>query len=891
MNVFLPLSPPVVFVPETPPTGRPGVIALASENSAPPTPKLRNPRLPVVHSPLFSNGGALLRPMSSLAVEKSKSPQKRLERQCEAFLGEYQVWPAQPKVSGHIMTERVDLRLNRNKKPTHFLPSFRECSLNALAGVLKDSRNDLEVAHDLIYHNSAHKKELFSDSAPKKRLKLVRKSIFESTNCRSDLYVAEVRKMATQKENNNLGTESGCKLKEMSMDSETDSENTRNSNVNYHFEEVEIQSRMFEFFATADRHELIDTLLCTVEQADTIIESRPFASIRDMREKFEIHKRGKKRISKLIEKYGALMEGYIQVDRLISKCETTSSEVMSVLKDWIEESKSSANSASLFSEREEISRRESLKSGGGLYITAMPLDAKFEGSLSIQPKMMNNKMQLTSYQLVGANWLYFLYNKKLGGILADEAEREIIREDLAAGSVADFDAVITTYNLAAGCSDDRKFLRRLNPRSLILDEGHMVKNMQSSRYQTLNQITAPFRLLLTGTPLQNNLMELFSLLIFIMPRIFANEHIALRQIFSLKNTSPSEAALLNKQRINRAKQMMTPFVLRRKKVDVLTDLPRKIRKTILCDMTANQQILYKRILASEDMLYVNDQLEQSSKTLKSDYQVNGGANLLMKLRKAANHPLLFRRIYDDAKVQTIARQIMQEDQYIDASMDCILEDMMYLSDFQLHSLCKKFKSIRKYALINNEWMDSGKVQLLKRILPDMIAKGDRVLIFSQFVIMLDVLETVLETLGVKFLRLDGATNVGDRQSLIDEFNGDPSISVFLLSTKAGGLGLNLTCANVVILHDMDFNPHNDAQAEDRAHRVGQLREVTVLKLVAPESVEEQIVKLANTKLQLDQSLQAQNDLGDPARNNESEGVNGVDEKRLMEILRAEWKAG
>ncbi|KAJ3207403.1 hypothetical protein HDU82_003761 [Entophlyctis luteolus] len=453
-------------------------------------------------------------------------------------------------------------------------------------------------------------------------------------------------------------------------------------------------------------------------------------------------------------------------------------------------------------------------------------------------------MQLTSYQLVGANWLYFLYNKKLGGILADEAEREIIREDLAAGSVADFDAVITTYNLAAGCSDDRKFLRRLNPRSLILDEGHMVKNMQSSRYQTLNQITAPFRLLLTGTPLQNNLMELFSLLIFIMPRIFANEHIALRQIFSLKNTSPSEAALLNKQRINRAKQMMTPFVLRRKKVDVLTDLPRKIRKTILCDMTANQQILYKRILASEDMLYVKDQLEQSSKTLKSDYQVNGGANLLMKLRKAANHP--------------------QEDQYIDASMDCILEDMMYLSDFQLHSLCKKFKSIRKYALINNEWMDSGKVQLLKRILPDMIAK---------------------------FLRLDGATNVGDRQSLVDEFNGDPSISVFLLSTKAGGLGLNLTCANVVILHDMDFNPHNDAQAEDRAHRVGQLREVTVLKLVAPESVEEQIVKLANTKLQLDQSLQAQNDLGDPARNNESEGVNGVDEKRLMEILRAEWKTG
>jgi SWI/SNF-related matrix-associated actin-dependent regulator 1 of chromatin subfamily A len=178
------------------------------------------------------------------------------------------------------------------------------------------------------------------------------------------------------------------------------------------------------------------------------------------------------------------------------------------------------------------------------------------------------------------------------------------------------------------------------------------------------------------------------------------------------------------------------------------------------------------------------------------------SNVLMQLRKISNHPLLVRHSYTDDKLRLMARQIMREPEYCEANQDYIFEDMTYMSDFELHTLCKKFKSIHKFQLEESQWMDAGKVQKLEEVLPGMRDRGDRVLIFSQFVIMLDVLEEVMDSLGMKFLRLDGQTSVGDRQGLIDLYNTDESYTVFLISTKAGGVGINLTSANVVILYDM-----------------------------------------------------------------------------------------
>ncbi|KAJ3078990.1 hypothetical protein HDU99_000233, partial [Rhizoclosmatium hyalinum] len=784
-----------------------------------------------------------------------------------------------------------------------------------------------------------------------------------------------------------------------------------------------MEARMFEFFGRVEKRELLDTLMCTEEQADTIIEFRPFLSVQDLHTKFEIHKRGKKKINKLLEKYQTLMEGYSQVDRLIDECEKRGGEVLGVMERWIEKGAASSPLkkapppvADPVASKDETGSNESLEEDTGLHLTGVVKDeaaaeqlenekdanGKFlaEKCLNRQPENLNEKMKLKGYQLVGVSWLNLLYSKGLGGILADEMglgktaqviafisllkaqgdegsphliivpsstlenwlrefqnwspdirvlsyygsqpERENIRYNVIGGELANYDVIITTYNLASS-KEDRSFLKKIKPRSMILDEGHMVKNM-------------------ARTPLQNNLMELLSLLTFIMPKIFADDEEALKQIFTLKNTASNDATVLNRQRIQRAKMMMTPFVLRRKKDNVLTELPKKVRTEIFCTMTEGQNKLYQSIIADckKNMFEKADAIEAaaaaaaapppppepvvedededelpSSKRRRgappkkkpappppppapaAPKQVGDNTNVLMQLRKAANHPLLFRRQYSDEKLSIMAREIMSEEQYLEANYDYIKEDMMYMSDFELHKLCNRFQSIEHHALCNEEWMDAGKVQWLKENLPDMIKNGDRVLIFSQFVIMLDVLEAVMTTLGISFLRLDGSTNVVDRQSLIDQYNDDSEIGVFLLSTRAGGLGLNLTSSNVVIIYDMDFNPHNDAQAEDRAHRVGQVRDVRVMKLIVNGTVENHILKLSTIKLKLDKSLQQKNSVeeveegegeaGDEDPNAkkgkgrgrkkedpgngafvEESAPSAADDKKLMEMLRSEW---
>jgi len=273
-------------------------------------------------------------------------------------------------------------------------------------------------------------------------------------------------------------------------------------------------------------------------------------------------------------------------------------------------------------------------------------------------------------------------------------------------------------------------------------------------------------------------------------------------------------------------------------------------------MTPAQKELYK---LNEDR--AKKALEDRENGIKADKETNN-TNLLMQLRKAAIHPLLFRRIYDDGTIRKMARNVMKEPQYCDGlhNEDYIREDMEVMNDFELNRLCGTFnRTLGKYKLQNEEWMDAGKVDELKRLLLEMRANGDRVLLFSQFTLVLDVLELVVNTLDLPFLRLDGSTNVQLRQDLIDQYHNEKDITVFLLSTKAGGFGINLACANKVIIFDSSFNPMDDLQAEDRAHRVGQTQTVEVVRLITRNTVEENILNLANTKLALDASLSGQVD--------------------------------
>ncbi|KAJ5220275.1 ATP-dependent helicase fft2 [Penicillium chermesinum] len=528
---------------------------------------------------------------------------------------------------------------------------------------------------------------------------------------------------------------------------------------------------------------------------------------------------------------------------------------------------------------------------------------KSQGSQFIsQPDIMAKDLVMKDYQIVGLNWLALLFEKEMSCILADDMglgktcqvisflahlftkgikgphlvvvpastienwireftkfcpdlhvipyyagqnERAEIRHQIEENR-DDINVVITTYTIAKN-PIDTKFLRNQEFTVCVYDEGHMLKNSRSQLYEKLIRIPAKFRLLLTGTPLQNNLQELASLLGFILPEVFKSHKDDLKAIFAnkAKTTDESHAALLSAQRIGRAKSMLKPFVLRRKKHQVI-DLPDKVCRVQYCDMKTSQSDIYR-----EEQENVRRLLEDRAAGKKTGSK---SANILMKLRQAAIHPLLSRRIYTEAVLKQMSRACLNEPVWRLSDPDVILEELREYSDYDLHGMCKKWSSLGKFRLRNEEWMDSGKVEHLRKLLTSFIANGDRTLVFSQFTLVMDILEEVLETLKIRFVRLDGNTSVQDRQAILDAFHEDAGIPVFLLSTKAGGTGINLACANKVVIFDSSFNPQEDVQAENRAHRVGQTRDVEVIRFVTRDTIEEQIHALGQTKLALDQAV-------------------------------------
>ncbi|NXY45405.1 SMRCD regulator, partial [Ceuthmochares aereus] len=517
-----------------------------------------------------------------------------------------------------------------------------------------------------------------------------------------------------------------------------------------------------------------------------------------------------------------------------------------------------------------------------------------------QPTILNPSLQLQPYQKIGLNWLALLHKHKLNGILADEMglgktiqaiaflaylyqegdkgphlivvpastldnwirevrlwcpelnvlfyygsqeNRKHIRMDINNQAV-DFNVIITTYNCAISSSEDRGLFRKLKLNYAIFDEGHMLKNMSSVRYQHLMTINAKNRLLLTGTPVQNNLLELMSLLNFVMPHMFSSSTSEIQRMFSSKAKTAEEQSIYEKERIAHAKQIIKPFILRRVKEEVLKQLPPKKDLIELCPMSEKQEQLYC------------DLLNKLKKSINGNEKNSDMGNVMMQLRKMANHPLLHRQYYTTDKLRTMSMLMLKEPTHCDANPDLIFEDMTVMTDFELHLLCKQYSHIGDFKLDMDQILDSGKFRALERILSDLKEKGDRVVLFSQFTMMLDILEVFLKHFQYKYIRLDGKTQISDRIHLIDQFNTDMDIFVFLLSTKAGGLGINLTSANAVILHDIDCNPYNDKQAEDRCHRVGQTREVKVIKLISNGTIEESMLKISQQKLKLEQDMTA-----------------------------------
>ncbi|CAM9596761.1 unnamed protein product [Chrysoparadoxa australica] len=483
-----------------------------------------------------------------------------------------------------------------------------------------------------------------------------------------------------------------------------------------------------------------------------------------------------------------------------------------------------------------------------------------------QPKLMVGGT-LKGYQVEGLQWLATLYENGLSGILADEmglgktvqvisliahlrcmgvngpfiicaplatlpnwinefkkwtpsiatvlyhgpkADRAYLRrEQMRPGTAtsADFPVVITSYEI---CIADRAYLSGYNWVYMVIDEGQRIKNMNCRLVRELKQIPTQSRLLLSGTPIQNTLEELWSLLNFINPTIFDDFDVfqswfgfgkGIGKVNSVDDiVSEEEGGRI----VSKLHEILRPFLLRRVKKEVLGDeMPPKQEIVVYAGMTPLQRHYYQLIQEGK----LRDALMQIKVEGAKDVSQ---VNQVMNQRKVCQHPFLFGEPTDPVSGQYVG--VKDPEVLIQAS---------------------------------------GKMALLDRLLRDLKKNGHKVLIFSQMTSMLDILEDYLRHREWGYCRIDGSVDLQDRQRQIDEYNTSDELFVFLLSTRAGGLGINLAAADTCIIYDSDWNPHQDSQAQDRCHRIGQKKSVMVYRLLTTGSVEIDMMEKAISKKKLE----------------------------------------
>ncbi|TIC25097.1 hypothetical protein E3Q10_03853 [Wallemia mellicola] len=468
-------------------------------------------------------------------------------------------------------------------------------------------------------------------------------------------------------------------------------------------------------------------------------------------------------------------------------------------------------------------------------------------TLLTHPTVIQN-CQMRDYQVQGLNWMIGLHHNGINGILADEMglgktlqtisflaylkhfkdisgyhlvcvpkstldnwareftkwcpdfkvvvlqgnkeEREkIVKESILPG---DFDVLIASYEI---CLREKSAIKRLSWEYIIIDEAHRIKNANSLLSQIVRIFNSRNRLLITGTPLQNNLQELWALLNFLLPDVFSSA-----EDFDDWFTNNRDGKENSDEVVKQLHKVLRPFLLRRVKADVEKSLLPKKEINLYVGLTDMQRKWYKGII-EKDIDLVNG-MGSSKKEGKTRL-----LNIVMQLRKCCNHPYLF----DGAE-----------------------PGPPYTTDEHLV-------------------FNSGKMLILDKLLKSMKAKGSRVLIFSQMSRVLDILEDYCMFRDYQYCRIDGQTSHDDRISAIDEYNKEGSEKyIFLLTTRAGGLGITLNTADIVVLYDSDWNPQADLQAMDRAHRIGQKKQVYVFRFVTEDAVEERILERAAQKLRLDQ---------------------------------------
>ncbi|TFY77398.1 hypothetical protein EWM64_g6613 [Hericium alpestre] len=453
-----------------------------------------------------------------------------------------------------------------------------------------------------------------------------------------------------------------------------------------------------------------------------------------------------------------------------------------------------------------------------------------------------------------------------------------------------FPVVVTTYEIII---KDRQPLSKIKWGYIVVDEGHRLKNMDCKLMQEIKKYTSAGRMVLTGTPLHNNLAELWSLLNFILPDIFDDVDV-FQKWFNLPELSTQLSTDRSSHILQTLHSILKPFLLRRVKADVERSLPPKKEYILYAPLSERQREIYDAIVRHDIrrlLVGARPDLEDEHELREDDVAEDEKPDRKLRKQERRNYDVGESDDDDDAYFEALERGRVQDirQQEPEKSVEQLGKEYAYktmlkkVNNLHLENVVMQLRKVCSHPFLFDWPLDSrtgqyvvdeqledvsGKMMVLERLLEELFKRGHKVLVFSQFTTMLDVIQDwATEFKRWPLCRIDGSSKPMERRREMVRFQTDSPDAprLFLLSTRAGGLGINLTAADTVVFYDSDWNPQMDLQAADRAHRIGQTKPVLIFRLISKHTIEQKILERATQKRQLEAMIIAKGKFKMPAQ--------------------------